>query len=71
MNHPAAKGRRLSDLSPGLDPDYVYPMTPAQIGDGRPLEGLGRRGEEGVSKERRAMEAERGAGREDCIERKD
>ena len=43
MNHPAVRGRRLSDLSPGLDPDYAYPMTPAQIGDGRSLEGLGRR----------------------------
>ena len=44
MNHPAVKGRRLSDLSPGLDPDYAYPMTPGQIGDGRSLEGLGRYG---------------------------
>ena len=27
--------RRINELSPGLDPEYEYPMTPAQIGDGR------------------------------------
>ncbi|MCJ1387513.1 hypothetical protein MMC18_000356 [Xylographa bjoerkii] len=43
MGHPATNGRRLSEVSPGLDPEYPYPMTPAQIGDGRPLSLLGRR----------------------------
>ncbi|MCJ1321462.1 hypothetical protein MMC15_006807 [Xylographa vitiligo] len=44
MAHPATHGRRPGDVSPGLDPEYPYPMTPAQIGDGRPLSLLGRRG---------------------------
>lgn len=42
MHHPQTRGRRMSDICPGLDPDYEYPMTPAQIGDGRPLSLLGR-----------------------------
>ncbi|MCJ1399825.1 hypothetical protein MMC11_003028 [Xylographa trunciseda] len=44
MGHPATLGRRPGDVSPGLDPEYPYPMTPAQIGDGRPLSWLGRGG---------------------------
>lgn len=36
LNHPAVMGRRLGDVSPGTDPEYPYPMTPQQIGDGRP-----------------------------------
>lgn len=35
LNHPATRGRRLNDVSPGTDPEYPYPMTPGQIGDGR------------------------------------
>lgn len=42
LNHPATMGHRLSDVSPGTDPEYPYPMTPQQIGDGRPLTLLGR-----------------------------
>ncbi|MCJ1383109.1 hypothetical protein MMC17_006222 [Xylographa soralifera] len=47
MGHPATHGRRVRDVSPGLDPEYRYPMTPAQIGDGRPLSLLGRKMERG------------------------
>jgi hypothetical protein len=43
MNHPSAQGRRVSEIAPGLDPEYPYPMTPGQIGDGRSLDFLGRR----------------------------
>lgn len=42
MEHPATMGRRLGDVSPGLNPEYPYPMTPAQVGDGRIVDGCGR-----------------------------
>ncbi|MCJ1478951.1 hypothetical protein MMC13_007635 [Lambiella insularis] len=42
MEHPATMGRRVGDVSPGLDPDYPYPMTPAQVGYGRAVDGWGR-----------------------------
>ena len=35
MQHPAVMGRRASEVSPGLDPEYPYPMVPGQVGDGR------------------------------------
>ena len=35
MQNPATQGRSLNEVSPGLDPDYPYPMTPDQVGDGR------------------------------------
>ena len=45
QSHPAVLGRP-SDLSPGLDPEYLCPITPDQIGDGRSLLSLGSQGED-------------------------
>ncbi|MCJ1249591.1 hypothetical protein MMC30_006817 [Trapelia coarctata] len=65
LNHPATMGRRLSDVSPGTDPEYPYPMTPQQIGDGRPLTLLGRGDERlGDSRRGRDMRQEGGSFRE-------
>lgn len=52
-------GRRLGDVSPGTDPEYPYPMTPQQIGDGRSLALLGW-GEEKAGNYRRGVD--RGGG---------
>jgi len=62
LSHPAAMGRRLSDVSPGTDPEYPYPMTPQQIGDGRPLTLLGR-GEERAGNHRKGWDRAGGENR--------